>query len=137
MKALVWLPLLFLTIGTVLSVVGVCLVISAFQFSAEAKEVSGTISGIANGKPVVKYEIEEKSYSLTCKISTSPPMYSSGDVVTVIYQSENPGNATIKSFAEQWFLPLAFVCGGVTNFTIGLCMPMLLRKFGPSFGYFE
>lgn len=46
-------------------------------------------------------------------IGTSPAMYSSGEVVDVYYDPQNPARAKIRGFRELWFFPAIFAAAAV------------------------
>jgi uncharacterized protein DUF3592 len=55
--------------------------------------------------PVVKYQVEGGTYSASGTAFTTYSAYSVGEKVTVLYKPEQPGEGTINSFTELWFLP--------------------------------
>ena len=56
--------------------------------------------------PVIRYEVDGKSYEFRAGTSSSPPSYSIGDVVVVRYRPSRPGEGYLISFRRLW-LPLS------------------------------
>jgi hypothetical protein len=79
---------------------------------------SGTRQSVSSG-PAVRFSApgaergEEVSYEFSSRIQSDPPAYHVGERVAVLYRPENPADARIDGFTEQWFLPLLFGLFGV------------------------
>jgi hypothetical protein len=108
--------IVFSLVGGLLLVVGVFLFIRTRAFVSSSQETKGTVirmlssSGSEGGTvyaPVFKFttiqgqviEVEEKVYS-------SPPGFSVGEVVDILYDPKNPGNARPKKWSSLYFVPL-------------------------------
>jgi hypothetical protein len=101
-------------VGTIFLAVGVGIGAWAYHFGAEANQAEGVVirmvsSGRKGGSsPVVRYEVDGQSYELQSTVSSSPPAYSVGEKVTVLYHPDNPGGGQIDSFIDRWLFPLVF-----------------------------
>jgi hypothetical protein len=108
--------IVFGLVGALLFVIGVFLFIRTRAFVSSSQEVKGTVirmlssSGSEGGTvyaPVFKFttiqgqviEVEEKVYS-------NPPGFSVGQVVDMLYDPKNPGNARAKKWSSLYFVPL-------------------------------
>jgi hypothetical protein len=108
--------IVFGLVGALLFVIGVFLFIRTRAFISSSQQTKGTVirmlssSGSEGGTvyaPVFKFttiqgqvmEVEEKVYS-------SPPGFSVGEVVDILYDPRNPGNARPKKWSSLYFVPL-------------------------------
>lgn len=124
--------IVFGLVGGLLFVIGVFLFIRTRAFISSSQEVKGTVirmlssSGSEGGTvyaPVFKFttiqgqvmEVEEKVYS-------SPPGFSVGEVVDILYDPQNPGNARAKKWSSLYFVPLLLSGMGAIFGSIGLVL---------------
>jgi hypothetical protein len=124
--------IVFGLVGGLLFVIGVFLFIRTRMFISSSQEVKGTVirmlssSGSEGGTvyaPVFKFttiqgqvmEVEEKVYS-------SPPGFSVGEVVDILYDPQNPGNARAKKWSSLYFVPLLLSGMGAVFGGIGLVL---------------
>ena len=122
MKTHTFLLLAAQTTGTVVDFVTVE---SAPRSSSGGVSIQTSTSTYA---PVVEFTAENGSdYKFTSSISTYPPAYDLGETVDVLYDTENPGNASINSFFSLWGgvlitggLGLLFATVGAVMIAIGL-----------------
>jgi hypothetical protein len=80
----------------------------------------------AGSAPVVEFDVDGRTHEVQGKVFTHPPAFTVGDVVNVMYPPNNPADGVIDSFAERWFMPLAFGCVGGIFLIVGL---VLILKF--------
>ena len=125
--------LIFLVIGSVFAAVGIGVGQSNRSFASSAHETEGTVirmvaTGNRGSSPVVRYEVDGKSFELQSSVSSSPPRYAVGDKVTVLYHADEPHKGTIRSFMDQWLFPTIFTGIGSLFVLIGLaaCLAWLL-----------
>jgi hypothetical protein len=124
--------IVFGLVGALLFVIGVFLFIRTRAFISSSQEVKGTVirmlssSGSEGGTvyaPVFKFttiqgqviEVEEKVYS-------SPPGFSVGEVVDMLYDPKNPGNARAKKWSSLYFVPLLLTGMGAIFGGIGVVL---------------
>jgi hypothetical protein len=115
-------------IGVVVASIGISIGIKAWLFEASAREAEGTVirmnRHLSRGKvsysPVVSYEINGKSFQLRSDVATSPPAFRVGEKVTVLYRAGHPADGQIKSFSEQWVLPLIVTGLGTVVAGVGI-----------------
>jgi hypothetical protein len=124
--------IVFSLVGALLFVIGVFLFIRTRAFISSSQEVKGTVirmlssSGSEGGTvyaPVFKFttiqgqviEVEEKVYS-------SPPGFSVGEVVDMLYDPKNPGNARAKKWSSLYFVPLLLTGMGAIFGGIGVVL---------------
>ncbi len=123
---------IFTLIGGVFAAIGIGVGISAWSFAASARETQGEVvllvhRGKGTHAPVVRYVVDGKSFEFQSSVASSPPAHAVGDKVTVLYQPDQPQHGNIKSFMDQWFLPLIFTGIGTLFFVIGsaICLSRL------------
>jgi 4-amino-4-deoxy-L-arabinose transferase-like glycosyltransferase len=63
--------------------------------------------------PVIRYQVNGKSYDFQAGTSSHPPAYSAGDTVVVRYRPGRPGEGYLVSFDELWLPPLTFTGVGI------------------------
>jgi hypothetical protein len=119
-------------VGALLFVIGVFLFIRTRAFVSSSQEVKGTVirmlssSGSEGGTvyaPVFKFttiqgqviEVEEKVYS-------NPPGFSVGEVVDMLYDPKNPGNARARKWSSLYFVPLLLTGMGAVFGGIGVVL---------------
>lgn len=122
---------IFALIGTIFFCVGVGISYRSFQF-LDAPKVEGVIVG-GGRSPTAKYEVNNKEYKVTSRISSNPPPFNVGDKVTVLYKADDPADAQIDGFVERWLFLLIFGGIGAVLGLIGWGM-LLFKILGRLFG---
>jgi Protein of unknown function (DUF3592) len=124
--------LIFVLAGSVAAAVGIGIGIHNWSFASSARETEGTVIRlVVTGKrgtaaPIVRYEVGEKFFEIQGGVSSSPPAHAVGEKVTILYHPDQPHQGNIKSFMDQWFLPLIF--GGLgTLFVVIGCAVIVSR----------
>jgi hypothetical protein len=56
--------------------------------------------------PIVRFAAQGRQFSFTDGVGTYPSEYEVGDEVEVLYNPEDPYDATIKSWKRVWFGPI-------------------------------
>jgi hypothetical protein len=124
--------IVFGLVGGLLFVIGVFILIRTRAFISSSQETKGTVirmlssSGSEGGTvyaPVFRFttiqgqamEVEEKVYS-------NPPGFSVGEVVDILYDPQNPGNARAKKWSSLYFVPLLLSGMGAVFGGIGLVL---------------
>src|SRR5689334_8974107 len=93
-------------VGSILFVIGVFIFIRTRMFISTSQEVKGTVirmlssHGSEGGTvyaPVFRFTtIQGQSMEVAESVYSNPPGYSVGDVVDILYDPQNPGNARAK-----------------------------------------
>jgi hypothetical protein len=125
----------FAALGTILLVVGLGMGVQSARFAAGAHRAKGTVIKLVSGDdnstaPLVRYQVGTKSYESQGSLFTSPPAYSVGQEVTVLYRPDQPDAGRIDTFVDRWLLPLAL--GGVGSIfaVIGCAMLVYWSRKG-------
>lgn len=102
-----------LALGALLLVAAVASTRLVFQVAQGATRVEGTVvaleqsEGIDDGKvfsPVVEFTaLEGGRYRFTSNVATSPPSFTLGARVEVLYPPAEPAAAAINSVGQFWF----------------------------------
>jgi len=80
-------------------------------------------------RPVVEFVTAQgQSVQFTSPSGSSPPAYSRGESVEVLYDPDRPEIAQINSFFSLWGVPIIFVSIGVILFVLGLAMIVRQRS---------
>lgn len=135
-RVLVWIGGIFATLGVVF-VVGAGLVyFKDRSFAESGTRAEGTVvemiasrdsDGDYTYKPMVQFrDAEGLSHVFTSSVSSSPPQYSTGEAVTVIYAPTSPDRAVIDSFVDRFLMPLIF--GGVGTVFAAIGFGLLLAR---------
>jgi hypothetical protein len=103
---------------------------STLKFRKEAQTTDGVVVDFATSRsdkgktmysPIVEYrDLSGTSRQLTSSVSSSSPGYDRGDKVQVRFLPQNPEQARIDSFLENWFLPLILGGLGLIFFGVGI-----------------
>ena len=122
--------LLFGVTGTVMLLAGIASFIRKRRFVATADRAAGKVISYRGDEIVSTDDYGRSVKSITyyptvefkdargaeqrVELSTggSPPKYSVGTAVTLLYDHDNPNHAEMASFVELWFLPLFLLGGG-------------------------
>lgn len=115
--------IVFAIIGTIFSAVGFGFAWSSWSLLSVAERTEGTVirmvarqRGAHNrnrggAAPVVEFHVAGERHEYHSKLSTSPPQFSVGEKVTILYDPKNPRDAGIDSFVTLWLFPTVF--GGI------------------------
>jgi hypothetical protein len=68
------------------------------------------------------------TYTVSSDTGSSPAGFAVGETVRVLYQSSDPDEAKIDSFAQLWFMPMVFGFLGLVTITAGLLLLYLERR---------
>jgi hypothetical protein len=80
--------------------------------------------------PVLRFIASDgKAYTITSNISTSPPEFSVGQSVQVLYRQSDPEGARIATFGHLWLLPIVLAFIGIIHGLIGGACRRLERRF--------
>ena len=135
--------LLFWRIGCVFGIVAVILTtVCYFIYShnqkllARADRAAGTVVELRHGggdstyRPVVSFQTAQgRSVTFVTSWGTSPPAYSRGDRVTVLYDAATPEKAEIEGFLSLWMGTL--ILGGLASvFALLSAVLMIVAKRG-------
>lgn len=67
-----------------------------------------------NLAPVIEFTAKDgEIITYQDKIATYPPEFSIGDQVNVLYDKDDPHNATISSFTQMWLMTLILTGSGI------------------------
>jgi len=127
--------LLFFTSGVFL-MIGFSFLIDMMLFRNNAIPTKGILTGYVEKRPGnatyspvfiyndasgIEYEIESNS-------SSSSPVGSIGDVVTVYYSNSNPSDARIMDDTSYAFFPISLISVSILELIIGLLLVKSVRK---------
>ncbi|HWG19791.1 MAG TPA: DUF3592 domain-containing protein [Terracidiphilus sp.] len=72
--------------------------------------------------------MDGQKYTIASSVRSSPPAYSLGEHVRVLYDKNNPANAKLSSFTQLWFLPTTFaILGGIFTL-VGVVLLVILSR---------
>jgi hypothetical protein len=120
MKTVKAMPFIFLAIGVILLAIGANITLRAHSFRSRASVASGVVlenvwsSGSRNMSYSPRVEFRTASgrvVHFVSRVSSQPPAFREGESVKVLYDPDDPTNASIDSFFEQWFGSL--ILGGL------------------------
>lgn len=100
---------IFAAVGVVCGLLAAWLYAIQSDFEAEAVRAPGSVVRLEGGgkgrRPVVRFfaEAEDREVEITGQVSSSPPAYSVGEKVTVLYRPGHPEDGRIVGFLEQYF----------------------------------
>lgn len=137
-----WLSILFGGIGVVLIAVCIWLLAEMQGFRATALQAEGVVTRIewsprglgekpATAYAFVQFQDGDRTVEVRSRIGSSPPAFSVGEKVTVMYQPGQADQAVIESFWEQYFLPILLGGLGIVFGAVGgvlFLIPALGRR---------
>ena len=130
----IWTGLIFVAIGAAGVAVAFFSWLNTRRFVAESVAVSGEVVGLLERdgdgvtySPVIRFPGPGgRPYEFTETTSSSPPGYSVGDRVEVLYHSQDPKRARVASPFRLYLLEMIFGSLGTVFFIVGL----LVAVFG-------
>lgn len=131
-KAILWAGIFFLPFGLLFGGIGTWSYWSDRELAAVGSTTQGTVismersrdsDGNSTYSPTVEF-FDQRGirHQFTSSVSSSPPSFSRGEAVTVIYDPDAPGQAIIDSFSTRYLLPLMFGGFGALFALIGAGM---------------
>ncbi len=131
-KVAIWLGAIFTPLGLIFAAVGGWFYLADRDLASSGVRTPGTVIELAGGRdsdgdysyrPVVEFfDASGTRQVFASSVSSSPPSYSTGERVTVIYRPGAPDDAIIDSFVDRFLLPLMFGGIGAIFAAIGLGM---------------
>lgn len=116
----------FRYLGLLFAAIGICFGIYSLLFAIGCAEAPGTVVRVVGGRPVVEYPVRGKPFTIQGAVSSSPPAYTVGERVSVLYRPRNPSVARINTFTECWLFPLAFTAFGTVFFVVATFAPRVM-----------
>lgn len=101
---------IFSAVGLVTGAVAAWFIFAHLQFAASAVRAEGVVIE-DHGTPRVGFEVAGRTVEIHGRFSSSPPSYTAGEKVTVIYPPERPEEGRIDSFGQAYLG--ALISGGL------------------------
>lgn len=125
-----WFTRMFRLFGVAFAVLGLGILVHNALFAIGTKQAEGTVIEMVGNKqksPVVEFNANGQRHTFQSRMSSSPPAYSVGEKVSVLYHPEEPARAQIDSFSERWLFPLGFATTGISALIMSYSLPSLVR----------
>lgn len=117
--------------------------IYSWHFTSVALRTSGTViemreqtdkeSGSVSYAPTFRFQdASGAAHTVSSGFYSSPPEFHVGDVIVVLYRSNDPQDARIDSYWQVWGLPSLLGIGGCIELPIGLIIvlwPKIIGRF--------
>lgn len=119
-------------VGPLQLIAGIVIGLRKAKFRRTAAHAEGKVTAIQgsgkNAFPVIEFVAGDGVlHTFKADVGTSPPSYSVGQPVKVVYDPARRDKASIDTFFQQWFLTiLCFAVGGI--WTWWITIPVLLHK---------
>jgi len=122
--------------GVILAAVGGWYLFTSWTFYSKGVKVESTVVRLESSQssdsgvtyaPVFSYTVDGQSYEVKSGTTSYPPLYEKGDVVTLLYNPDNPKSARENSFWELWGLPLILCPSSILMLALSVFIPLLLR----------
>jgi hypothetical protein len=117
----------FAVMGAILLAAGGGFAVASVGQSFNTTSVAGTVIDLEppqpnqeGSLPVAEYEDAGRRYLAKGRVQFSPPAFSCGDVVSVLYRRDDPSVGYIDSFTDRWFIPSFFGSIGTVFLVIGI-----------------
>ena len=111
--------------------------ISSYGFYSNGIEVESTVVRLESShssdsgttySPVYRYIVDGQEYEYESVNSSSPPSHDVGEVVTLLYDPDDPGRARVNSFWELWLLPVILCPVSLFMVLLSIGIPVLVRR---------
>jgi hypothetical protein len=124
--------ILFSFVGVVCLGVGAVAGERSWRQQRESLRAPGVVVALAEScdsdgctyRPIVEYTVDGQARRIEGSVGSRPPAFSVGEAVQVMYPAGAPGDASIDSWSENWFLT-ALMLGMGTVFG-GIGIPFLV-----------
>ena len=110
---------------------------SSFGFYYNGVETEATVVRLESShstdsgttySPVYRYTVNGEQYEYESVNSSSPPSHQVGEVVTLLYDPDDPGRARVNSFWELWLLPCIMCPVSFVMVLLSIAIPFLVRR---------
>jgi hypothetical protein len=128
-KTIIWM-------GLLIFVGGLSIGYLKYSFLEKAVQTIGRVDSIDKGKrsitPTFEYIVKGKKYYIEGP-STRPDEYKIGDTEPIYYNPDDPEDAKIMTFMNQWFLPVFMTGFGLIWAIAGLAVTIARKNKNPAF----
>ncbi|GAK68857.1 hypothetical protein RRU01S_03_00240 [Agrobacterium rubi TR3 = NBRC 13261] len=123
----------FLVLGLVFAAAGAGLFYYDNQFAARALRAEGVVSDLVRKRDETGYtaivrftDAQSQQQEMADRMSSSPPRFSRGDKVDILYDPQSPSSALIDDVQGRYFLPGMFGGLGIIFTILGGAMVLVL-----------
>jgi hypothetical protein len=135
-KTILILGFIFALTGLIMLAVAIYSICTTFKFYSKGLKAQGQVTELNRrghgAYPTVQFYTKEgELITFYGKTASSPPSFSVGEHVEVVYNPNNPAQAVIHSFMEKWFVFIIGIIFTMGFLPIGLFLlikPLLSRK---------
>ena len=109
------------------------------EFVKSAARANGTVIKLvenrssdsgATYRPVFVFrDSREREHEINSAVGSYPPAYKIGDKVTVLYNIEEPENASLDGFFDLWLMPLVLGSIGGVHLLVAVFLLVLIPTF--------
>ncbi|KQO75669.1 DUF3592 domain-containing protein [Rhizobium sp. Leaf262] len=117
----------FTVFGLVFAGVGAFFFYQDSQFAQRAQTAQGVVSEVvrktreSSYTAIVRFtDSQGRQQEMADRINSSPPRFSQGDTVEVLYDPQSPSNALVNDLMGRYFLPGMFTILGVLIALVGI-----------------
>lgn len=133
MKVYKLVKVIFFITGLILIVLSIFLFKSSSDFIKSSSTALGVIANLERDDdvyyPVVRFQTADNTeIEFMSSTGSNPPAYSAGEKVEVLFDSNNPSEAKIKSFFSMWFATLITLAIGLVFLFVSLIFKLVLSK---------
>lgn len=123
--------------AVILSIVSVWYAYSSWNFYSKGEKAQGTVVRLEEHyssdsgntySPVYRYTVNGQEYEYESVNSSYPPSKEVGEVVTLLYDPNNPSKARENSIWELWLLPMILCPVSFMMIILSIGIPMLVRR---------
>ena len=126
--------LIFAAVGAILATIGFAFGYNSWSFTTGARKADGTVIRLVEtvnrrgttSAPLVRYVVDGQTFEIQSSVGSSPPAYSVGEHVVILYHPEQPAQGRIHSFTELWLFALGF--GGMGTLFVVIGVTVVLYK---------
>lgn len=128
-KAIVWIGGVFTPMGLLFAALGGWFYLQDRSFAENGLRAQGTVVDVVGSRdsdgdytyrPVVEFsDSAGERRRFVSRVGSSPPSYSTGERVNVIYEPWSPDNAIIDGFVDRYLFPVIFMSLGTLFAAIG------------------
>lgn len=128
--------LIFAGVGAILAIIGFGFGYNSWSFTSGARKADGKVIRLVQttdrrgttSAPVIRYAVDGQTFEVQSSVSSSPPAYSVGDHVAILYPPEHPHQGRLHSFTELWVAPLVLGGMGTLFFIIGVAVVLCRNR---------
>ncbi len=118
--------IIFAGVGSILLGVAIFIFFGNQRLINEGKVIDATVISTPSN-PLFEYEMDGEIYKYQSDVTTNPPNYEIGEVVSMYVNPNDPGDLLIDTFTDRWLAITIIGAMGAIFFGVGMLVAVVFR----------